>query len=1039
MKMIKTTKMKKKAFAFASVFFALFALGAEKETIYISPNNDGVQDFLEVPIQIKEKRYVTEWAFIIENESGEIVRRIGNKEKRESRITFFSFFKSLFTPKSGVDIPKTVLWNGMMDNGELAPDGTYRYFMTAKDDNGNEAETKKLSVVVDTTPPDIQLAQPTNDGKIFGEGAKVTFNVQQGGSKEDKWTGVFSDSRGNPVLTKTWTESEPLPFEWNGTDENGAILPDGVYSYKISAVDRAGNKSENAQISNIIYSSEKPVASISLLGGRYFNDEISLDVKVPVPDAKSPNKLASWSVEIVTEDEKSVRAFSGEGVPPENGKITWNGTDASGKTVSEGTYKAKVVAKYTNGFETAPASSPTFLLDRSAPSATLKALSQTFSPDGDGNLDTLEISQTFSKDSGAPVENWSGKIVDEKGNTIKEYNFGSYPPATLSWDGLDSKNQIAQDGTYSYVLSATDAAGNKAKVTPISGIKLDTSRTELLLAISKNAFNPKKNDTLRLSPVIKSSSRVNEYEISIMDETGVEVWSQKGTTLPQSFSWNGNGADGNVCADGKYVALIQTKSENGAESSVKSKWFTLDTIPPDISVETKYALFSPDSDGRKDSIPFEIKSSEEDSWTATITDSKGAVVKTYNWKGSVPPFEWDGTDSNGNGLPDGTYKIAFESEDEAGNKTKNEISGLKIDNRETKAYVTAELDAFSPNGDGSFDSQKFTIRPTISDGLASWTFSVKDANGNAVRTWTGEKDSPLPKEIVWDGKTDSGETANDNVYIGSLDAIYEKGNVINTDSAAFISCATPPVLSVKTQPQFFSPDNDGEDDDLLIQLRGDTILPLKSWTFQINDPQNGKKFWATSGKNSITEKLIWDGRSNSGELVQSATDYPYVFTATDSLGMTSEVKGEITVDILVRKVGDQLKMAVPSIIFRSDAADFDSAEKHNGKGLTAAQIANNERVLGRIAKVLNRFKNYKVQVVGHANSMTGTEDEEVNELVPLSAKRADFVKTWLTKNGVDGNRLSTKGMGGREPVVARDDVDNRWKNRRVEFILDKNK
>ena len=68
---------------------------AEKDTIYISPNNDGTKDFLEVPIQIKEKRYVKDWSFIIENSKGEVVRTIGNKDKRDSKITFKSFFKNI--------------------------------------------------------------------------------------------------------------------------------------------------------------------------------------------------------------------------------------------------------------------------------------------------------------------------------------------------------------------------------------------------------------------------------------------------------------------------------------------------------------------------------------------------------------------------------------------------------------------------------------------------------------------------------------------------------------------------------------------------------------------------------------------------------------------------------------------------------------------------------------------------------------------------------------------------------------------------------
>ncbi len=304
----------------------------------------------------------------------------------------------------------------------------------------------------------------------------------------------------------------------------------------------------------------------------------------------------------------------------------------------------------------------------------------------------------------------------------------------------------------------------------------------------------------------------------------------------------------------------------------------------------------------------------------------------------------------------------------------------------------------------------------------------------------------MPAEINWNGLNSEGKVA-EGVFTARLKIVYAKGNEVDVSSSAFICSVTPPQLTVKTAPQYFSPDNDGENDDLYIQLKGNDVVPLKSWSFTIKDP-NGKPFWSTNGKSSITERIIWDGRGKNGELVQSATDYPYTFTVTDTLGMTSTVEGKIEVDILVIRVGDVLKMAVPSIIFRQDKADFgvqvvDANGKVTKPGITEAQAKNNERILKRIAQILNKFKNYTVVVEGHANSVTGTEAEETSTangnipLEPLSKERAEFVKSKLTSYGVSGDRLSAVGRGGRQPVAARGDKDNAWKNRRVEFILNK--
>lgn len=1053
--MLRITKTQKTVLSVTAAFMLSALAFAEKGPVYISPNNDGKQDILEVPVKIKDKRYVKDWAFIIENDKGDVVRTIGNKEKRETKITFKTFWKALFTPKSGVTVPASVMWNGVMDNGEVAPDGTYYYYMTASDDNGNAAKTKKLTVIVDNTPPDVQLAQPSSNEKIFGEGAKPVLAVKQNGSEEDEWKATFTDSTGKVVRSYKWTSSSPLSFEWNGSDDAGAPLPDGVYSYKITATDRAGNDSNPASIANIIYSADKPATNIAISGSKYFspngngiNDTISFFVKIPVPDAKSVNKLVEWAVKITDGKGNVVKTFSGKDNPPS--RVEFDGKTDSGSDAAEGLYQAVVSAKYSNGYEPDLVKSPEFTLDKTPPAAKIKANSLIFSPDGDGNSDTMVISQDIAANSGSPVENWTGKIVDSEGKTIREFDFGSFPPETVVWDGLDDSSSLAANGKYRYILSATDLAGNSSE-TSVADLTLDTSKTELLLAVSPTAFNPagadKSKTSVKLTPVVKAGSSINEYTVEIKNAKGSTVWSMSGTSLPASFTWNGLSSGGERCDDGKYVATLSTKSANGSEAKTSTQAFVIDTLAPKVSISAPYTLFSPDGDSRKDTLPLTVESSSEEKWTASIYDSKNQLVRSYNWQGKIPAkVEWNGTDAAGNKVADGTYRIVFLSEDAAGNKGTAEIASVQVDNREAKAYITAEHDAFSPNGDSFLESQKLSLRPSLKDGVESWSVSIVSPEGKVVKSWSEKDQKDMPAEITWNG-LDSENKVAEGIFTAKLSMVYAKGNVIDVSSSAFICSVTPPQLTVKTAPQYFSPDNDGENDDLYILLKGNDIVPLKNWSFTIKDP-NGKPFWSTSGKSSITERIIWDGRGKNGELVQSATDYPYTFTVTDTLGMTSTVEGKIEVDILVIRVGDVLKMAVPSIIFRQDKADFgvqvlDASGKVTKPGITEAQAKNNERILKRIAQILNKFKNYTVVVEGHANSVTGTEAEETSTangnipLEPLSKERAEFVKGKLVGYGVSSDRLSAVGRGGRQPVAARGDKDNAWKNRRVEFILNK--
>ncbi|HCC37980.1 MAG TPA: OmpA family protein, partial [Treponema sp.] len=98
-------------------------------------------------------------------------------------------------------------------------------------------------------------------------------------------------------------------------------------------------------------------------------------------------------------------------------------------------------------------------------------------------------------------------------------------------------------------------------------------------------------------------------------------------------------------------------------------------------------------------------------------------------------------------------------------------------------------------------------------------------------------------------------------------------------------------------------------------------------------------------------------------------------------------------------------------------------------------VDNNVRVLRRIAEILNKFRDYRVQVEGHANPVLRTVAEEREQLQPLSEARARAVVNMLVEFGVNRGRLSSVGMGGTTPVVRYQDRDNWWKNRRVEFIL----
>ena len=157
-----------------------------------------------------------------------------------------------------------------------------------------------------------------------------------------------------------------------------------------------------------------------------------------------------------------------------------------------------------------------------------------------------------------------------------------------------------------------------------------------------------------------------------------------------------------------------------------------------------------------------------------------------------------------------------------------------------------------------------------------------------------------------------------------------------------------------------------------------------------------------------------------------------IFKISDIYGNGLSERKTIPVDVLVIREGNKLKIRISSITFAPNTADFESVEPD--------KAAKNMKTLKRLAEILNKYKSYNIRIEGHAVNLSWYDPvkaakEEKEELIPLSLKRAEAVKKALIKLGVNGSRITTVGLGGSHPIVPFSDLKNRWKDRRVEFIL----
>lgn len=1006
------------------------------ETRWISPNNDGKADYLEFPISITDQRYVAHWALEIFNDRGEAVRTYRNKERRPETEGVRNILDRLADVKSGVEVPATLRWDGILESGETASDGRYTFVLSAADDNGNTAASSRYEVVVDNTPPSVAVAEIPDSLKIFspdGDGNKDSLEIGLSGSLEDLWVAGIHDAAGTKVRSFDIREGSPQTIVWDGKNDAGSIVADGVYGFRIAAEDRALN-STSAALDNIIVNTEQPTV-VLLIGDGFFspNGDAVKDTILLSPGLSSAQGIVDWTISVQDRAGTVHRTIAGGSAAP--GRTEFDGRSDRGAVLAEGSYTAVLMVRYRNGYE-AGASSPAFVLDLTPPRAAVKAEYPAFSPNNDGKLDEMALLQEGSEETA-----WTGEVrrvlassPGAPGVLTRTFRFTGVPEARILWDGRDDSGRPAADGEYEYSLISVDRAGNTGRSNAVR-FTLSTADTPVLLNTDRRAFSPNGdgvNDTLNISPQLQVAEGVASWRIDVLnaDQAAVRSFEGRGA-LPPSVAWNGRDAGGAVLPDGTYTARAEIRYTMGNQPTATSQAFILDTRSPEASVSAPFTLFSPNGDGRRDFIPIEVATAGNDLWNADIRDSGGKVVASWEWRGSAPPVRWNGTDSAGNPVPDGTYRFALSSTDEAGNATRKVLEGIVVDSRIPRAFLTASAQAISPNGDGIADELRFSVILAPRDGIESWKLDILDENGTLRRSLgpaASAAGAAAPAEtIAWDGKDASG-AVREGRFTARLSVAYAKGDLVDLSAGPITVDVTPPALRFSYSPRYFSPDNDGVEDELTINLVAQDASPIASWSMEIREPQPPRQlFYRIEGRGAPAERIVWDGRSSKGELVQAATDYPVTFQAVDALGNAARIEGMIGVDVLVIREGDMLKIKVPSIIFRENAPDFD--------GLAQDTVDNNIRVLRRIAEILNRFRDYRVKVEGHANPVTRTAQEEQRELQPLSEARAKAVLDKLVEFGVDRSRLSSIGMGGTRPVVRWEDRNDWWKNRRVEFIL----
>ncbi len=728
-----------------------------------------------------------------------------------------------------------VQWDGRDDNGTAVKEGNYSYIFSAL--APNNTFVKKGTVRVDNTSPYVSriTLQPSEESVkalnalagefvlsyYLSERSKVSLDIV--GPEGIVVSNILSDQ-----IQETAENS--LSFSRENFKVKGSFEP-GEFTIRFTLVDEAGN----------IYTDES--ARLNILSGLAIAN-VSEDPPTFTPNKDNHDDFANIKytvlgggtnvtsrVVIKTPAGATIKTFNENNA---NGAYleVWDGRDEMGNQAPDGQYQYEVSVTDSDGSGPAPVTGNVNLVR--SPTIVMYADPLAFSPNGDGFMDTTKFYYTINYlerlmegDSHINID-----ITDQSGNKV--YHFADTKPEGSYYQIWDASNNVVggyvPDGTYGLQFTASDPSGTLYSY--VANLIVDRGPPAISdEGVSAPIITPngdgQQDETIIRYKVIDVGTQIQSVEVRIYDSKTVF----DGTTLVKTLSgsvngdtvWDGsvnmkggNGdADNNDYADkGMYKYVIIAEDVLGnirtyvSSNEIEVDQMHLSVVSPPNSLSEPY--FSPNGDGIKDmtSICFYLTVTPEANPFYLQSKGKGmkilsadhrigkATVKVKNASGETVKVltsealccsdttytvSWDGTDSSGIRMPDGTYSIEVTAVDMVGDPATNSVSPTCL------IDTVPPVIAFTSPGANFWFNGKINIYGTISDEHPG-TYSL-GYDGSTINIGSGAGARTNELLASWDATGLAGRS-----YKVTLFAVDDVGNATE-ESTYFNVDGDAPIIS----------------------------------------------------------------------------------------------------------------------------------------------------------------------------------------------------------------------------------------------------
>ncbi len=348
---------------------------------------------------------------------------------------------------------------------------------------------------------------------------------------------------------------------------------------------------------------------------------------------------------------------------------------------------------------------------------------------------------------------------------------------------------------------------------------------------------------------------------------------------------------GMTATDGSSVVRVEGLDDEAIDGYVQAgDLLPRDSAPPVVRSLMTDGRFSPNGDSIADTATITGRLSESADWTLRVRDAGGTVLYARSGSGNTFSGTWDGRDSSGAVMPEGSFAVSLTAPDGWKNGPTTASASVAIDL--TPSQLTAltpdaeTVSWFAPNGDGSRDTIALTA--TNSE-PGSFTVRVRNSDNILVRLFTVASGTG-PTSVVWDGKNSSGAVVPDGPYIMRVYPVDAYGNA-GTWAERTVNVVAA-LKSVKSSAAVFFP----QDLDSMAKTTTLSFVLVRPMTitWTIRDAAGAIVDTRLAGieRAAGTTSLVFDGRRTDGTMLPPGKYTSFVNATDGTLTATQAVSFE---------------------------------------------------------------------------------------------------------------------------------------------------